>query len=550
MRILLPVAALSLALSLACSARAQDSGLPDIGSSAGEVIDPGLEADYGAYTLYELRRLGLVLDDPLVDSWLQAMGFRLAAASDTPRQSFTFFMMRDRQINAFATLGGYIGMNAGLVLTAETEDEVAGVMAHEIAHVSQRHVLRAVERAQKDQIPILLAMLGAIAASQAAGDSSDSRSGARSGSNAAAAAVTGAMALMQQRQIDYTRSNESEADRVGIQTLARAGYAPDGMADFFERMQRTTRGNSGGYQLPEYLRSHPVTTTRISETRQRAQQLRQSRPAASTPVRSAANPLLPGLYSLGSSSPMGASQNFVWARDRLRVLSAETPATALREYRSLVRGSGAGDNDALRYGLALAQLRAGYPAEAEATLQALLVRHPNQLWLELARAEAAASAGRDDVASQRFDALLARHPDSRAVRLTALIRLDSDGPWEALRFFDAAGACCWCLHLLPDSDFHAWERLLECLPVEADRAASLCASAWPWKRAAQSRWRACALRLHALSEGRGSTRLAATDVRLSKLGRSCAQRITRQAGASAGLEAPASWPGVPVSWAH
>lgn len=418
MRILLPVAALSLALSLACSARAQDSGLPDIGSSAGEVIDPGLEADYGAYTLYELRRLGLVLDDPLVDSWLQAMGFRLAAASDTPRQSFTFFMMRDRQINAFATLGGYIGMNAGLVLTAETEDEVAGVMAHEIAHVSQRHVLRAVERAQKDQIPILLAMLGAIAASQAAGDSSDSRSGARSGSNAAAAAVTGAMALMQQRQIDYTRSNESEADRVGIQTLARAGYAPDGMADFFERMQRTTRGNSGGYQLPEYLRSHPVTTTRISETRQRAQQLTQSRPAASTPVRSAANPLLPGLYSLGSSSPMGASQNFVWARDRLRVLSAETPATALREYRSLVRGSGAGDNDALRYGLALAQLRAGYPAEAEATLQALLVRHPNQLWLELARAEAAASAGRDDVASQRFDALLARHPDSRAVRLT------------------------------------------------------------------------------------------------------------------------------------
>ena len=119
MRILLPVAALSLALSLACSARAQNTALPDIGSSAGEVIDPGLEARYGAYTLYELRRMGLVLDDPLIDGWLQSMGYRLAAASDTPRQSFTFFMMRDRQINAFATLGGYIGMNAGLVLTAD-----------------------------------------------------------------------------------------------------------------------------------------------------------------------------------------------------------------------------------------------------------------------------------------------------------------------------------------------------------------------------------------------------------------------------------------------
>lgn len=139
---------------------------------------------------------------------------------------------------------------------------------------------------------------------------------------------------------------------------------------------------------------------------------------------------------------------------------------------------------------------------------------------------------------------------SRAVRLIAAIRLDSDGPWEALRFFDAAGACCWCLHLLPDSDFHAWERLLQCLPVEADRAASLCASAWPWRRAPQPRWRACALRLHVLPEGRGSARLAATDVRLSKLGHSCAQRITRQAGASAGMEASASWPGVPVSGAH
>jgi predicted Zn-dependent protease len=417
-RILLPIAALSLALGLACSARAQDQGLPDIGSSAGEVIDPRLEADYGAYMLYELRRLGLVLDDPLVDSWLQAMGYRLAAASETPRHPFTFFMMRDRQINAFATLGGYIGMNAGLVITAETEAEVAGVMAHEIAHVSQRHVLRSVERARKDQVPILLAMLGAIAASQAvdSGRSSSGRSD-NSASNAAAAAVTGAMALMQQRQIDYTRSNESEADRVGIQTLARAGYEPHGMADFFERMHRAQRGNRGGYQLPEYLRSHPVTTTRISETRQRAEQLAMNQPASMVSTRGTASPLLPGQFSLGTDVATGDTGNFGWARERLRVLSAESPADALREHRAMARAPGAKATDAQLYGLALAQMRAGYPAEAEQTLEDLLKRHPGQLWLELAMAEAAALGGRDAVASQRFDKLLAHHPDSRAVRL-------------------------------------------------------------------------------------------------------------------------------------
>ncbi len=421
MRILIPAAVLSLALGLACGARAQDASLPDIGSSAGEVIDPALEAEYGAYTLYELRRLGLVLDDPLVDSWLQAMGYRLAAASDTPGQSFTFFMMRDRQINAFATLGGYVGVNAGLVLTAETEAEVAGVLAHEIAHVSQRHVLRAVERARKDQVPILLAMIGAIAASQAAGSNDENSGGGRtdnSSANATAAAVAGAMALMQQRQIDYTRSNESEADRVGIQTLARSDYDPNGMADFFERMQRANRGNSGGYQVPEYLRSHPVTTTRISETRQRAEQLAASRPAEVSTRRAPANPLLPGDYHFGGAGADDVDVNFGWARERLRVLSAGDAAAALREYRMLARAPGSVVTDAELYGLALAQLRGGFPAEAEQTLAGLLKRHPNQLWLELAQAEATSAPGRQAPSWDAFDTLLARHPDSRAVRLT------------------------------------------------------------------------------------------------------------------------------------
>lgn len=415
MRILIP-AALTLALALACGARAQDSMLPDIGSSAAEVIDPALEARYGAYVLYELRRMGLVIEDPLVQDWLQGMGYRLAAASDAPRHGYTFFMLRERNINAFATLGGYVGMNAGLVLTAENEAEVAGVMAHEVAHVTQRHVLRAYERAQKDQLPIMLAMIGAIAASQAVGGGSNPNDS--SSANASMAAVAGAMALMQQRQIDYTRSNESEADRIGIQTLARAGYDPNGMADFFERMQRASRGNSGGYQLPEYLRTHPVTTTRISETRQRAQRLAEARTATvAAPTRPSL--LLPGELSLaGSGGGLPVREDaFAWARERLRVLSAASPRDAVLEYEALGRAPGREVSDAQRYGLALARMLAGQPREAEAGLDQLLARHPGNLWLELAHAEAAELSRQTAVATRRFESLVQRHPDNRAVRL-------------------------------------------------------------------------------------------------------------------------------------
>jgi predicted Zn-dependent protease len=309
-------------------------------------------------------------------------------------------------------------MNAGLVVTAETEDEVAGVMAHEIAHVSQRHVLRAVERAQKDQVPILLAMIGAIAVSQAAGGESRASGGGSQRADATAAAITGALGLMQQRQINYTRSNESEADRVGINTLARAGYAPDGMADFFERMERADRGNSGGYQLPEYLRSHPVTTSRIAETRQRAQQLANQPAPGQVRTRGIGNLLLPGDLALGDASLRAHTGVFPWVRERLRVFSAGDAAAALREYRALANAPGAKVSDAQRYGLALAQMRGGYPAEAEATLASLLKTHPGQLWLELALAEAASIGGRHALAGERFEALVSRHPDNRAVRLT------------------------------------------------------------------------------------------------------------------------------------
>ena len=420
-------AALVFAVGVMCApVRAQNTSLPDIGSSAGELLSPEQEEQYGAYTLYQLRRYGYVLEDPLLDAWLDGMGHRLAAASDRPTQPFTFFLLRDRQINAFATLGGYVGVNAGTVLTAENEDEVAGVVAHEISHVTQRHVLRAVERAKKDSLPIMLATLGMIIAAQRnAGQ--DSSTG-RSADDAIQAAVLGGQALAAQRQINYTRSSESEADRVGIQTLYQAGYKAEGMADFFERMERLTRGNSGGYNAPDYLQSHPVTTTRLSEARDRAAKLSRNKPAARPTPIGAGNLLLP--YSLTQNDTGPAPEPvrmFAWARERLRVLSAKTPAEALKELHTLIDQAGARATDPQRYGLALANMKAGYPAAAEAQLQVLAKNNPGQLWIGLALAENAHVSRDDTLARKRYEELLSQHPQDRAVSLGYADVLNSIG---------------------------------------------------------------------------------------------------------------------------
>lgn len=438
---------LALALTLAIAAplvRAQDSKLPDIGSSAGELLTPARQAEYGGMMLRELRNYGYLLEDPLLNEWLQDMGGRLGADSDQPRQSFTFFLLKDRQINAFATLGGYIGVNAGLILTAEREDEVAAVISHEVAHVTQQHVLRGVERAQRDQIPILLGMLGAIVAAQAVGGNSSG--------DASQAAIASAMGLMAQRQIDYTRSNEAEADRVGIRTLSRAGYDVGAMAGFFERMSQAMRGNRGGdrERTPDYLQTHPVTTTRISEARERAEQITRettipvttSTPGGTQSERiprnpnyaapGTSNPLLPSslLMSMGTFSK-GASGQFDWARERLRVLSADTPTQAIAEYERIRQSSGKSLSDAQKYGLALARLRANSPAAAVGELEPLMDKYPGNLWLALALGQAESRSGKVEAANQRFSALLRQSPDNRAVALSYAQVLNEQGSRES-----------------------------------------------------------------------------------------------------------------------
>lgn len=409
MRLTALAAALTLTFAALC-AQAQDSRLPNIGSSAGEVLSPAQQAEYGGMMLSQLRHYGYVLEDPLIDGWLQTMGNRLAAASDMPQQSFTFFMLKDRQFNAFATLGGYVGTNAGLVLAAESEDEVASVLSHEVAHVTQSHVLRSIERAQKDSVPILLAMLGAVAAAQSTGGNSSD--------DATMAALASAQALMMQRQIDYTRSNEAEADRLGIRTLVRSGYDPRAMASMFARMQAVSRVNQGGERerAPDYLRTHPVTTSRISEVKARAESMAGTPTIRASAAPGSENPLLPSRLRLDGPAPAYDRLQFDWARERIRVFSANTPEAAIREYER-ERKSGA-LTDAQRYGLAIARLRNNEYAAAARELEPLLKKHPHDAWLTIAMAESEARAGNHAAADARMETFLQRMPGHRAASLS------------------------------------------------------------------------------------------------------------------------------------
>lgn len=232
------------------------SDLPDFGDSAGSVISPEFERRLGKLFLNQVRQYEDVVSDPEIESYIQSIGYQLASHSDNTQQSFTFFVVNNTAINAFAGPGGVIGINSGVILNSSNESELAAVMAHEIAHVTQRHLARAFEQSSLLSTPTAVAMAAAILVAVV-------------NPEAGVAALVGISGLSAQNQINFTRANEEEADRVGMQTLVRADFDPHGMPDFFETLQRVSRYSQSA--APEFLRSHPLTTSRIADAIARAE---------------------------------------------------------------------------------------------------------------------------------------------------------------------------------------------------------------------------------------------------------------------------------------
>lgn len=251
------VVALVVALSLGKSPRVEADELPDLGEAARAELSPQLERKIGERIMNEIRlREPSYLDDPEISDYLNQLGNRLVAASANPTGDCQFFAIRDGTVNAFAMFGGFIGVNTGTLLTAQTESELAAVLAHEISHVMQNHLARQIAREKQHSIATMMAMAVAVLA-------------ARSNSQAATAAIASAQAGAVQAQLAYSREFEREADRLGLQTLAKAGFDVRGMADFFARLQQAGRVYENN--APVYLRSHPLSIDRMSDMQNRVQ---------------------------------------------------------------------------------------------------------------------------------------------------------------------------------------------------------------------------------------------------------------------------------------
>jgi len=278
-KILLSAAAFSLYLGSVCSAagsqfeseprarqvleaepqvRGAPSTLPALGDPSSESLSPITERKLGESIMRDFRRSQAGDEDPDVLAYLDTLGRRLIEASKSG-QDFEFFLVRDSSLNAFALPGGFIGVHAGLIAAAETESELAGVLAHEIGHVTQRHIARMLGKSRDAGIA---QMVGLVLAALAA----------RSNPQATPGLIALGQQVAQDQMLSFSRDAEREADRIGFDTLTRAGFDPQGMVSFFGRIQRASRVYESA--APAYLRTHPLTTERMSDMQARIRQER------------------------------------------------------------------------------------------------------------------------------------------------------------------------------------------------------------------------------------------------------------------------------------
>jgi beta-barrel assembly-enhancing protease len=333
------------------SAPTAGSELPELGSPASTVLTQSDEFRLGAMVTKELRDQNALIEDPEVSEYINTVGIRLASQSAEGGRHFQYFVIKDTAINAFAVPGGFVFINAGLVLATSTESELASVMAHETAHVTQHHIARMLADQSRQSLPTAAAMIGAILLA------------AIGGGQAAEGALAATQGMAVQHQINFTRDNEMEADRVGIGFLAAAGYDPNAMAVFFETMSRH-EGLAATY-IPAMLIDHPVTADRVAEARARAAQF----PAHN----------------------VHDSQSYELIRERVRVLTATGDVDLDAQYaQKIAHGS---DNLGNRYGEALALMNGNRAEQAVKILIPLVQQHEDQTLLHIALAQAQAKAG-------------------------------------------------------------------------------------------------------------------------------------------------------------
>lgn len=361
-------------LSIAPVFAKEDISLPDFGDPSGRFLTPIQEKELGEAFYRNLHTRIRISHDPELQDYIESLGNRLAATSDTPKTPFHFFVVLDPVVNAFAGPGGYIGIYSGLMLTTESESELASVMAHEIAHITQRHLYRAFEAANRLTIPIAAATLAAILLGTQSAELGQ-------------AALIALQAGSTQYQINFTRDNEQEADRVGLKTLVRADLDPRSMPIFFKRLQQSSRYY--GREIPEFLRTHPVTVTRISDTRGRAEKY---------PYRQYPDSLK---YQL--------------TKAKLRVLTAKTPQSAIDYFKSMINQGTSQQKAVTHYGLGLAYSHNGNFSKAKQVLTGLIKTYEDEPRFANALGRNLFDSRNFNKAVNYYKKIITRFPNNKAI---------------------------------------------------------------------------------------------------------------------------------------
>ena len=385
-----------LALLFCALPSALGQGLPDLGDVSQSELSPQTERRLGESIMREIRADRSYSDDAEITDYLNALGYKLVAASADSRQEFNFFLIMDPQVNAFALPGGFVGINSGLILTAQSESELAGVVSHEVAHVTQRHMARMLAQQKQSQIASLAALAVAVLA-------------ARSSPEISQAAIMASQAGTIQSALNYTRDHEREADRVGFQVLEKAGFDAQAMALFFERMQRATRFYETS--APAYLRTHPMTYERSADMQSRAQHL---------PYRQVPD-----------------SIEFQLMRAKIRA-AQDSPREAVAFFEESLGARKYLSEVASRYGMVSALLRTKAYARAGKELQALRKALPDNAAVDTLAARYYVASGDVGTAVQTYRDALKSHPGYRVLVYDyAEVLLGSRQPGEALKLVES-----------------------------------------------------------------------------------------------------------------
>jgi predicted Zn-dependent protease len=387
---------LSLILTASPPVAYPQSDLPDLGDTASAELSWQIERQIGQDIMNQIRQKEpTYLDDPEVEAYLNTLGGRLAAATTHTGASFYFFALEDPSINAFAMFGGYVGVNSGLLLNVQNESELAGVLAHEVSHVTQRHLARGLEKQKQVSTAGMLVMALALLA-------------ARSNANVAEAAIATGTAAMIQAQLGYSREFEREADRAGFEILQKAGFDTRAMSSFFERLQKATRAYENN--APVYLRTHPLTVERIADMQNREQGL--------------------------SYRQVPDSLDFHLVRARLLARQG-TPDEALAKFRKLLEEKRFTNPAAAHYGLALALERKKDWAGAARALDVARDLGASSPMIERLDAEARLHGARAAEGLEAYRSAIRRFPASMALANGYAEALLTQGQWEeGLRFLD------------------------------------------------------------------------------------------------------------------